>query len=116
MSSGAAEIYAAANATCEFLHLSNILDEMGIKFELPFALHLDNTTAEAFINDSVARSKLKHIDARQDWVKMLRDKALITPVHVDTNDNPADLYTKILLPNVFEKHRDKILKPRHSSY
>ena len=115
-SSGAAEIYAAANATDEFLHLRYILEEMGIGIPAPFELHLDNTTAEAFLNDTVVRSKLKHIDARQWWVKMLRDKSIVVPSHINTDANPADMYTKILQPAVFEKHRDRVLQPRHTSH
>ena len=38
VSSGAAEVYAAANATFEFLHLSYVVDELGIDFPVPFTL------------------------------------------------------------------------------
>ena len=75
-------------------------------------MHLDNTTAEAFMNDTVARSKLKHIDNRQDWVRALRNKNIVIPVHIDTKINPADMYTKILLPQDFIRHRDRLLHPR----
>ena len=72
MSSGAAEVYAAGNATQDFLHLSYVAEELGIGFELPFNLQIDNTAAEAFANDTVIKTKLKHIDCRQDWVRILR--------------------------------------------
>jgi hypothetical protein len=74
ISSGAAEVYAAANATFEFLHLSYVADEMGIKFPLPFTLQMDNTAAQAFANNTALKTKLKHIDVRQEWVRMLRNK------------------------------------------
>ena len=61
MSSGAAEVYAAGNATQDFLHLSYVAEELGIGFELPFNLQIDNTAAEAFANDTVIKTKLKHI-------------------------------------------------------
>ena len=67
MSSGAAEVYAAANATCEFLHLSYIVDEMGnVPYPKPMILDMDNTTAECFVNNSSFKSKLKHIDELND--------------------------------------------------
>lgn len=50
VSVGATEVYAAANATIEFLHLSYTSDEMGLDFPRPLMLQMDNTTAEAFAN------------------------------------------------------------------
>ena len=101
-SSGAAEVYAAANATYEFLHLSYIADEMALEdFPMPIPLQLDNTTAEAFANNSAFKSKLKHIDTRQEWVRTLRNKNIIQALHVDTKENLADLFTKILPPHTF---------------
>ena len=83
VSFGAAEVCAAANATFEFLHLSYIADEMhNIEFPKPIVLEMDNTTAECFANNTAFRSKLKHIDTRQHWVKTLRDKNIVIPRHV----------------------------------
>jgi hypothetical protein len=102
MSSGAAEVYAAANATMDFLHLSYVVDEMkNIPFPKPIILDMDNTTAKAFMENTCFKSKLKHIDVRQHWVRMLRDKNIVIPRHVNTFDNLADLFTKILDKNTF---------------
>ena len=109
VSSGAVETYAAANATFEFLHLSYVMDEMDIDFPEVMELQLDNTTAEAFMNNTVRKSKLKHIDCRQEWVKMLRDKSIVVPKHVDTNDNLADFFTKILGKLKFIQLRDRMM-------
>jgi len=49
------------------------------------------------------KSKLKHIDCRQHWVKTLRDKNIVIPRHVDTRDNLADIFTKILDKHTFQK-------------
>ena len=115
ISSGAAEVYAAANATFEILHLSYITDEMGLGFQLPIQLQMDNSTAEVFTNDTAYKSKLKHIDVRQEWVKTLRDKSILCPVHVDTNDNLADLFTKILPKVDFQRLRDSMMKQQSSA-
>ena len=115
ISSGAAEVYAAANATFEILHLSYITDEMGLGFQLPIQLQMDNSTAEVFTNDTAYKSKLKHIDVRQEWVKTLRDKNILCPVHVDTNNNLADLFTKILPKGDFQRLRDSMMKQQSSA-
>ena len=102
MSSGAAEVYAAGNATFDMIHLSYVVDEMGnIPFDMPMCLEMDNTTAECFANESAFKSKLKHIDCRQQWVRVLRDKDIIVPKHVHTKSNLADLFTKVLASSDF---------------
>ena len=109
-SSGAAEVYAAANATCDIMHLSYCVREMGnVYFPKPFRLLMDNTTAEAFANNSCFKSKLKHIDVSQRWVRCLRDHNIMTPVHVNTHDNLADIFTKVLDKPTFTKLRNMML-------
>ena len=109
MSSGAAEIYAASVALTEVMHLSYIVDEMGAPMELPLQLLVDNTTAIAFSKGNVRRSKLKHIDVRQEWVKMLRDKNVLKAQHIDTALNLADIFTKILAASRFTELRDMMM-------
>ena len=108
-SSGAAEVYCAGNATQDILHLSYVAEEMNIPFPRPFVLQMDNTAAECFANNTCFKSKLKHIDNRQEWVKILRDRDICTPMHVPTNDNLADILTKILPFATFERLRDRLL-------
>ena len=109
MSSGAVEIYTAGNATLDILALSHVVDEMGIDFPRPFILELDNDAANVFIKGTAQRSKLKHIDARQEWVKTLRDRSVCSPVHIDTADNLADFFTKPLEGKLFFDMRDRIM-------
>ena len=111
VSSGGVETYATGNATYEILDISYLAEEAGMKFPFPFLLQMDNTTAEAFCNETVKRSKLKHIDCRQEWVKLIRDKSIMVPIHVDTKLNLADLFTKILDSNTFVFLRDKMMVP-----
>ena len=115
VSSASSEIYAASNATHSFLHLSYTIEEQGMSFPLPIKLHIDNTAAIAFANNSCFKSNLKHIDCRQEWVKVLRDKGIIEPVYVNTNENIADLFTKILGVRTFENLRDMIMV-KHTVY
>ena len=78
VSVAAGEIYAAGNAACEMLQLSYMAEEIGMSFPKPAILGMDNAAAEAFTNDTVIRTKLKHIDQRQEWVRVLRDKVFDT--------------------------------------
>ena len=110
MSSAAAEVYAASVALAEFLHLTFVLEEMGLGCVSPIKLEVDNSTAIAFAEGG-KRSKMRHIDCRQKWVEALRDHALVKLVKVGTDDNLADLFTKILGPIKFEDLRDRIMWP-----
>ena len=74
---------------------------MHIDFPKPITLQMDNSTAEVFVNNTAFKSKLKHIDVRQHWVRMLRDKNILIPQHVNTKDNLADLFTKVLDKHTF---------------
>ena len=115
MSSGACEVYAAGNAAQDLLHFSYCIEEMGIAesttFPKPMKLLMDNSTAEIFANNTAFRTRLKHIDVRQQWVRVLRDKSIVIPQHVPTKDNLADLFTKILGTEEFIRLRDLMMTP-----
>ena len=108
-SSGAAEVYAAGNCTYDFLFLAHVASEMALDFPRPFKIQMDNSAAECFAKGTAFKSKLKHIDCRQEWVKVLRDRDICTPVHVDSKDNLADMFTKILPETDFIRLRSKLM-------
>ena len=105
------------NVAAASSHISYIaeaaLSEAGIDILLPIVLQIDNAAYEAFINHTAFRTKLKHIDCRQEWVRMIRDKSILKPVHVESVLNLADLFTKILDRATFERLRDRMMVRRH---
>jgi len=113
VSSGAAEIYAASVALSEVLHLSYVCDEMGDPMSMPLALQVDNAAAVAFAKGRVrTRTKMKHIDVRQAWVMALRDADVVQVEKVGTEDNLADLFTKILDYDRFAELRSRMMVSR----
>ena len=111
LSVGEAETYAASDATQAFMHMSYIADEMGIRdFPSTIPLGLDSTVAEAFMLNNCLKTRMKHIDARLQWVQILRDDSIVIPIKIDTNDNLADWLTKILPPIKFVKNRDALMR------
>ena len=70
---------------------------------------MDNEAARIFAEDSCFKSNMKHIDCRQEWVKILRDRNICLPVHVDSKGNLADIFTKILGPQEFRRLRSYIM-------
>ena len=115
ISSGAVEIFAAGNATMDVMSVSYPTEELGMEFPYPFTLEVDNETARIFANATAQRSKLKHIDCRQEWVKTLRNKNVCNTVHIPSKDNLADIFTKILPSGDFIRLRDQLLHPTHTN-
>ena len=70
---------------------------------------MDNEAAKVFCQGTAQKTKLKHIDCRQEWVRMLRDRDLMIPQHVPSEENLADILTKILSTDEFERLRDLIM-------
>ena len=109
VTSAACETYAAANATMEFLRLSYVTEEIGRPMPIPFDLEMDNAAAEVFAKNTAANTRLRHIDQRQHWVITLRDSNIVTPKHIDTKSNVADIFTKPLTGDSFRNLRSKFL-------
>ena len=111
-SSGASETRGVANATADFPHLSYIVREAGIKFPTPFVLQIDNGAARIFAMDTCFRSRMKHIDCAQEWGRILRDRQICLPSHVNTDDNLADILAKILSIEKFRIMRGRVMVER----
>ena len=76
---------------------------------MPFVIHCDATVAIAFSAGTTGRSRMKHIDQRQAWVRQLRDASITKAHKVGTNDNLADLFTKALKGASFTTLRDQFM-------
>jgi hypothetical protein len=82
---------------------------VGLPFPKRIIVQVDSETARSFSNNSCKKSKLKHIDCRQEWVQVLRDKDILKCVHIPGTENLADLFTKILDPGDFIRQRGAII-------
>ena len=58
-------------------------------------LQLDASTAVAFMNGTVRRSKLAHIENNQEWVILMRDTGLFRGEWIPGRENLADVGTKL---------------------
>ena len=86
-----------------------MVEEMGMDFPRPFTLQMDNEAARIFCSGSAAKTRLKHIDCRQHFVRTLRDRNIMVAAHVDSKDNLADILTKILPRPTFESLRNRLM-------
>jgi hypothetical protein len=56
----------------------------------------------------VQHSKTKHIDIRHHYIRDLVENKIVTLEHVGTKEQVADIFTKALDANQFEKLRGKL--------
>ena len=83
---------------------------MGLSMPKPFKIEVDNQAAIIFTKGNAQKTKMKHIDCRLEWVRILHNKNIVKVEHVPTKENLADIFTKILDKSTFEYLRSKILR------
>ena len=109
VSSNSAKIYAGSIGLGHKMWLLYVSEELGIDFPTPIAIGVDNATAVAYANGTVKRSKIRHIDARQDWIQAIRDSATCKLWKVQILENESDLLTKIHEPDQFGRLRNRCM-------
>ena len=109
MSSTEAELVALADAAIELIHVDGTLRHIGYRHDEPIEVGTDNKGAHDLCHRFTSAQNSRHIDRKQFKLREMRGAGLVTVVHVRTEDNPADIFTKILPRQTFEKHRRTIL-------
>ena len=96
-SSSEAEYMAASNALKEILYFTNVFKEIELlKFLLPVSVLIDNSGAISMASTPVSNKNTKHIDIRHHFIRDAFEDGTIFPLHVHTDENTADLFTKPL--------------------
>jgi hypothetical protein len=98
----------------DIIALSYVCSEAGISFpRRTFVLQVDNAAAQAYAPQTTysGKSRLRHVDARQEWVQVLRDSNIVKAVHVDTSlsANLSDMLTKALDLATFIRFRKQLM-------
>lgn len=108
-STGFAETVAMAESTKTRRYLSFIADELRMTIPSPLMIQVDAAAAKGFADSLGKSSRMKHIDVRKDWVKMLRDRGLVSFTRIAGTDNIADFFTKILGRQEFKRWEDEMM-------
>ena len=109
LSSTEAEIMAASLAALEVVFLRGLLSELQCPQDEPTTLGMDNSGAIAMSKNYISNSKTKHIERRHLKVRELTEQFIVRPEFVPTDENVADIMTKPLGKNKFEKFRRMLL-------
>jgi hypothetical protein len=102
LSSCESEYYAMAEAAQELLYLLQLFKFLKIEVELPMKIKCDNQGA-IFLAKNESSVRTKHVDVRYHFIRELIEEGIIASEYVRTSDNIADVLTKNLPTEPFEK-------------
>jgi hypothetical protein len=93
----------------ELLFIYRVMKILGMKLDLPMIVHVDNIGAIYLSQSASTSNRTKHIDVRYHFVREYIEDGIIKVIFVRSTKNDADLFTKNLGGELFQKHRDKVI-------
>lgn len=105
LSTAESEYMALASATQEAVWLRQLLCEMGENIKDPTVLFEDNQSAIAMSHNPQYHGRCKHIDIKFHYVREEVTKGVVKLIYCSTGDMVADIFTKGLPFDKFEKFR-----------
>ncbi|CAM8887237.1 unnamed protein product [Rhodiola kirilowii] len=107
LSTAEAEYIAAGSCCTQLLWMKQMLSEYGVK-QKEMILYCDNMSAISISKNPVQHSRTKHIDIRHHFIRELVEQKVVTPTHVTTDKQLADIFTKPLDAAQFETLRSSL--------
>ena len=86
-----------------------VLQSMEIEVELPITVYVDNIRAIFLANNHTTSDHTKHKDICYLLIHEYVEDGLIKIEFIKLEENDADLFTKNLPGNLFEKHAKKLV-------
>jgi hypothetical protein len=99
---------AASNATKEAIWLRTLLTDLGFGPTQATVIHADNQGCIALAKNPVSHSRAKHIDIRHHFIRERVEHREIELQYVSTKDMLADIFTKQLPREAFERFRSML--------
>ena len=109
LSSAEAELMSACDVVKEIMWMKPMLEEMNYEVVTPIIINIDNQSAMKIAENDVEHARTKHIDIKYNFIKDQIKNKIIKLNWVSTKDQIADIFTKALSQDIFEKMRGKLL-------
>ena len=104
LSTAEAEYVAAAACCSQLLWIRQHLEDFGIHIKA-IPLMCDNTSAVSMRKNPVHHKRTKHIDVRHNFLRDNIEKGNIVLTYCPTEEQIADIFTKALSKDQFERNR-----------
>ena len=98
------ELVSATHCAQDMLCAMRILESMGLKVKKPMLLHVDNKGAKDIANNWSCGGRTRHVEARQCFLRELKEQSLTHAVWQSGDLNETDLCAKNLGGAKFEQH------------
>ena len=72
-------------------------------------MRVDNVGAMFLANNPVLSQRTKHISVRQHFIREFVEDGNIKVIFVKWRNNDADIFTKNLSKELFERHKNRII-------
>ena len=112
LSSSEAEFCACVEAVKEVPFIAQTLLFMGTKVDLPASARIDNVGAMFMSENVTSAPRTRHMDARHWWIAEPQESGLIKVSFVPTKDNIADIGTKNVNGDVFDRIRPELMSEK----
>jgi hypothetical protein len=96
------------NATivaCEVIWLQKLLSDLGQSVNVPIVIYCDNISNILLANNLVYHARTKHIEVHYHFIREKNLAKEINLIHVSTEDQVVDIFTKTLGTNKLRKFR-----------
>ena len=110
-STSEAEFAAANECVKDVLWLRGLLRELGFTLNSPSIVHEDNQATIAMINNHLVSARNRHFCIRMAWLREQAAAGVVKFAFVKSQDNTADIFTKILPAPQFRLLRDMLVSP-----
>jgi len=108
LSSTEAEYVAATSSACHSVWLKGILQELGVESCECIDIMCDNSSAIKLSKNPVMHRRTKHIDVRYHYLRDLVNEGAMRLLFCGTEDQVADIMTKPIKLDQFEKLREML--------
>ena len=109
LSTSEAEYVALSEVVKEIKFILQVLGSMDVKAQLPINVHVDNVGAIFMANNQTSSDRTKHVDVRYHFVREFIEDGIVKIRFVRSKDNDADLFTKNVSGELYNKHTGKIV-------
>jgi hypothetical protein len=105
LSSTEAEYIGATITACEVVWLQKLLSDLGQSMDAHVVIYCDNISSILLANNPVYHARTKHIEVHYHFIKKKVIAKEIDLIHVSTEDQVVNIFTKALGTDKLKKFR-----------